>query len=215
MLGHRYAVGRGAAQDYAVAAYWFDQAARRDDPISMTALGFLRAAGRGVAQSWPEAIRWWRRAEGRTPIAARYLGDAYACGVGVEVDHERAISAYRRAADHEMSAAIQLGHMYLRGCPATDEAAALATFQRAADQGVPEAQIEVSELLRQGRGGDMNVYMAYFWARVAERRLPPGPLQRRAAGAVEAAARLMSGFEIGDADKLIADIVARGAEPMR
>src|SRR5215831_15227880 len=72
LLAHRYAIGRGVPQDYAAAAYWFDQAARHDNPIAMTAIGFLRAAGRGAAQSWPEAIRWWRRAEGRTPVAARF-----------------------------------------------------------------------------------------------------------------------------------------------
>src|SRR5262249_5179142 len=202
LLGHRYARGRGVPQDYALAAYWFDQGARRDDPVSMTALGFLYAAGRGVEQSWPAAIRWWQRAETRAPLASRFLGDAYACGIGVDEDRERALAAYRRFAE-EPSSSIQLGHMYVRGCAPADDKAALTAFRRAADQGYPEAQIELSGLLREGRGADANPYEAYFWARLAERRLDSGDLKKSAGARAGEAARSMSAFEIADADEMV------------
>jgi TPR repeat protein len=215
LLGYRYAHGRGVPQDYAIAAYWFDQGARRDDPISMTAIGFLSAAGRGVAQSWPDAIRWWQRAETRAPLASRYLGDAYACGVGLDEDRERALAAYRRSAEHEPSGSIQLGHMLLRGCAAPDDKAAVAAFRRAADQGYPEAQIELSKLLCEGRGGEPNPLEAYFWARMAERRLPAGDLKKRAAERAAAAARLVSAIEIAYQDRLLDEMIASMAKPMR
>jgi len=215
MLGSRYARGRGVPQDYALAAYWFDQGARHDDPVSMTAIGFLYAAGRGVEQNWPAAIKLWQRAETRTPLASRYLGDAYACGVGVDEDRERALAAYKRFADVEPSSSIQLGHMYVRGCAPQDDKAAVAAFRRAADQGYPEAQVELSDLLREGRGAEPNAYEAYYWARLAERRLEAGDLKKLAETRAGQATRLMSAFQTADADEMVKAIMDACAKPMR
>jgi TPR repeat protein len=215
LLGYRNAQGRGVPKDYAAAAYWFDQGARRDDPISMTAIGFLYAAGRGVEQNWPAAIRWWQRAETRAPLASRYLGDAYACGMGVDEDRERALAAYKRFADVEPSSSIQLAHMYVRGCATPDDKAALAAFRRAADQGYPEAQIELSELLREGRGAEPNPYEAYYWARLAERRLESGDLRTLAESRVRQATQRLSAFETADADKIVTAIIEACSKPMR
>jgi TPR repeat protein len=215
MLADRYAHGRGVPQDHAMAAFWFDQGARRDDPISMTALGFLLAAGRGVAQNWPAAIRWWQRAEARAPVASRYLGDAYACGSGVDEDHTRAVAAYKRFADRDASSTIQLGYLYLRGCAPADDKAPVEAFRRAADQGYPEAQVELSALLREGRGTEVNPNEAYYWARLAERRLESGDLKHRAEGSAAAAARTMSSLEIAASDDMVKSMIAACAKPMR
>jgi len=215
MLGQTYAHGWGVKPDPTMAAYWFDQGARHDDPISMTAIGFLFAAGRGVPQDWETAVAWWRRAEARTPLAARFLGDAYACGAGVRENHERALAAYARFASIEPSTSIQVGHMHLNECAPHDDAAALAAFRRAADQGYPDAQIELSGLLRQGRGGEPNPLEAYLWARLAERRLPSGDLKARATNLVGAAARLLSAAEIAAEDRMIDGMLAEAAKPIR
>jgi len=209
LLARRYARGLGVAQDYAIAAYWFDQAARRDDPISMVAIGLLRAAGRGVDQSWSEAMRWWRRAEPRSPFASRYLGDAYACGAGVEEDHERAAVAYRRAGG------TQLAYMYLRGCARGEDKDAAAIFRSAANQGDPDAQVELSGLLLDGRGVEAEPLEAYRWARIAELRLPPGQLKTRAGERAAAAARLVPPIVITYEDRMIGDMIASSAKPMR
>jgi TPR repeat protein len=215
LLGYHYAHGRGVAPSDTVAAYWFDQGARHDDPISMTAIGFLLAAGRGLTQDWPAAIRWWQRAEGRTPLAARFLGDAYACGIGVDENRERALSLYKSAATQDASSAIQLGHLYARGCASPDDKAAVAAFKRAADEGYPEAQIELSDLLRQGHGGEANPYEAYYWASIAERRLPSGDVKKVAQARAFAASRLMSAFETADADKMVTAMLTACAERRR
>jgi TPR repeat protein len=179
----------------------------------MVAIGFLRAAGRGVEQSWTEAMRWWRRAEPRSPHASRYLGDAYACGAGVEEDHERAAAAYRRAIDP--SAGIQLAHMYLRGCARGDDKDAVAIFRGAANQGYPDAQVELSGLLLDGRGVEAEPLEAYRWARIAELRLPPGELKTRAGERAAAAARLVPHIVITYEDRMIGDMIATSAKPMR
>ena len=215
LLAGRYARGSGVARDDASAAAWFDQAARHDDPLSMTAMGLLFAAGRGVEQSWPSAIAWWRRAEGRSPLAARFLGDAYACGAGVREDRERALVAYAQSAGMEPSSSMQLGYMYVRGCAGPDDKAAVSAFRRAADQGYPEAQLELSDLLLEGRGSESDPLEAYLWARLAERRLPPGSLKTRAAERAAAAARLEPAIVIASEDRMIDGMIASAARPIR
>jgi TPR repeat protein len=215
LLAYRYAHGVGVAQDQAKAVALLEQGARRDDPVSMTALGLLLATGREGTQNLPAAVRWWLRAEARSPAASRYLGDAHACGAGVAQDRARALAAYKRFADRDASSSIQLGHMYVRGCAASDDKAAFDAFKRAADQGYPEAQIELSDLLLKGRGAGTNAPEAYYWAKLAELRLPEGDMKTRAAERAAAAVRTMSSAEIAAADERVKSIIASGAKPVR
>ena len=82
-----------------------------------------------------------------------------------------------------MMSSIQLGHLYASGCtaPPADDAAFKA-YQRAADEGYPEAQIALSKLYLEGHGVTAAPYESYFWARLAELRLPAGELQSLAGG---------------------------------
>ena len=207
-LAYRYATGQGVRQDHAAAAALFDQAARHDDPISMTAIGLLRAAGRGAPQDWSVAVRWWQYAEGRSPLAARFLADAYACGTGVAEDRARALAIYKKIAAREPSASIQLGHMHLRECAPPDAAAPIAAFRQAADQGYPDAQVELSALLLDGHGAEPNTLEAYRWARLAEWRLPDGSLKTRAAGLAATAARTWTPPVIDAEDRMIQSMLA-------
>lgn len=130
------------------AAYWFYMAASAGDRCAMNALGGLSAAGRGVAQDWSAALFWWERAE-----TWRFVGDA--CGIVVEQDYERALSYYRKGAEaHDAASSIQAGHILAEGCAARiDDEAAHDAYKRAADEGYPEAQIGLSTLYLEGRGG--------------------------------------------------------------
>ena len=216
LVGFRYLRGRGVRQDDAAAAYWFHQGATQGDPISMVGLGLLYAAGRGVPQDWPIAVRWWQRARARAPLANRFLGDAYACGLGVEKDEGLAVSAYKAAADRgELSSSTQLGHMYAKGCAEGSDEAALKAYDRAADAGYPEAQIALSDLIRQGRGADANPYRAYTWARLAELRLPPGELRNLAAERVKAAVRRMNPEALPAQEAMVRQMVAESARSIR
>lgn len=216
-LAHMYRHGIGVAQDDKTAAYWFRAGATHGDKYAMVALGLLYAAGRGVTQDWSVGAQWWARAAaGGLPIASRYLGDAYACGLGVELDQERAVAEYRRsAAAGEMSSSVQLGHMYRSGCARAADEEMVAAYEKAADRGDPEAQIALSALFFEGRGVDQSFYRAYHWARLAERRLPPGDLRGSAAAHAAKAAHLLSAFERQEAETMLDALLAAAATPMR
>jgi TPR repeat protein len=150
------------------------------------------------------------------PIASRFLGDAYACGLGVDRDAERAVSEYAKAAKGgEVSSSVQLGHMYRHGCAEAEAKVMVAAYETAANRGDPEAQIALSAVLLDGRAVEQNSYRAYFWARLAERRLAPGELRDSAHTHAARAARLMSAFELQDAEKFIESVVISGSTPIR
>ena len=62
----------------------------------------------------------------------------------------------------------------MHGAPADD--AAYDAYNRAADEGYPEAQIALSKLYLDRSGVPVVAYQAYFWARLAELRLSEGAL---------------------------------------
>jgi TPR repeat protein len=211
-LGHRYLRGVGVGQDDRAAAYWFFRGASSGDRVAMSALGGLYAAGRGVPGDWATAVAWWKKAGNW-----RFVGDAHACGLGAAQDGERAAAAYRiGVANADMASAIQLGHMYAGGCAASpSDDAALSAYQRAADEGYPEAQIALSKIYLDGDGVAAIPYMAYFWARLAELRLPEGELQSLARRRARLAATFLSAFEITDADTFAKSVIATGLDPMK
>ena len=209
-LGHRYHRGLGVTQSDQTAAYWFYSSAKAGDRLAMVALGLLYAAGRGVQQDWGMATSWWKSAidAQKTPLASRLLGDAYACGLGVERDPQLAAAEYRTAlAAGEVGASVQLGRLYAGRCIAGGDTAALKAFEDAAQQGNIEAQIEASQMHREGRGADANDVRAYLWARLAQRRAPPGELQAQASAATDAAARLLPAFLIADTDAMVEQLI--------
>jgi len=216
LLAFRYAHGRGVAQNDTAAAYWFHQGALRGDEISMTALGLRYAAGRGVTQNWTAAVTWLRRAQAKTPLASRFVGDAYACGLGVDASPALAVEAYKAAAEAgELSSSTQLGHMYAKGCAVAADVEAVKAYERSADAGDPEAQVALSDLVRQGRGTDPNPYRAYTLARLAELRLPDGALKTLAAERARSAARQMSPEAIPGQEALVKSLIGSAAPVIR
>jgi TPR repeat protein len=208
MLGYRYQRGRGVPQSDEAAAYWFHQGALRSDSTSMMALGLRYATGRGVPQDFRAAVFWWRKAADRTPLASRFLGDAYACGLGADADPERAVREYKKAAEAgETSAHIQLGRVLVGGCAPPDDDAAAKAFRHAADAGDPDAQLALSQLVLQGRGVAANAAEAYYWARMAQRRVLPPELQTLAAARVKAAAERLSPDAIAAAEQLVEALI--------
>lgn len=87
--------------------------------------------------------------------------------------------------------------------------------ERAADQGYPEAQIVLSDLVRQGRGTSANPYRAYTLARFAELRLPDGDLKTRDSDQAKRAAREMVPGALDMQEALVRDMIAHAAKPIR
>jgi TPR repeat protein len=210
-LGHRYLRGLGIEQNDSAAADWFSRGAASGDRAAMSALGGLHALGRGVPEDWATAVAWWTKAENW-----RFVGDAYACGLGGEQNGELAAAAYQRGVENaDMMSSVQLGHIYESRCAAPPSAdAAYEAYRRAADEGYPEAQVALSKMYLDGRGVIVSPYQAYFWARLAELRLPAGELQSLARSRAALAARFLPAFEITQADTLVKSAIATGSEPM-
>jgi len=215
LLAYRYHRGKGVDQSDTAAAFWFHQAAADGNNVAIIALGLLYAWGRGVPQDPSVAVRWWQKARPTNVVASRFLGDAYACGFGVSQDLARAVLEYKKSADRgEATASIQLGHMYANGCASADDAAAGTAFRRAADEGYPEAQIALGELMLQGRGGG-SAGEAYYWARLAEWRLPPGGLRTRASSIVKRAAASMMPEEMTSCNQMVDWMIVEAARAIR
>ena len=209
-LGHRYHRGLGVAQDDTAAVYWFRQGAEKGDEVAMTALGRMYAAGRGVPQDWSAAVAWWIKAR-----EWRFVGDAYACGLGVERDIERAVEYYKKGADHgDMSSTIQLAHAHTRGSLASpDLAFAFKSYKTAAERGDPDAQIEFSDFLLRGRAVPRDPMKAYYWAKLAELRLPTGPLHHAAKTRAQEAASYLTASEIDDTNAAVKSVIEISSNP--
>jgi len=92
-LGKMYADGRGVAEDFDQARFWFEKAVLQKQPEALYNLGLLYANGDGVDQSWTEAVRWYRLAADRGQVdAENSLGIRYKKGEGVDQDY---IQAYK------------------------------------------------------------------------------------------------------------------------
>jgi TPR repeat protein len=206
-LAYRYQRGSGVPQSDEAAAFWFQQGALLGDKTAMVALGLRYATGTGIPQDIAAAIRWWQRAAD-APLALRFMGDAYACGLGVRRDYARAMRAYETAAKSgESTSSIQLARMYVGGCVRSNDTAAADAFRSAADQGYPDAQIALSEMILQGRHAGGSASEAYFWARIAAVRLPAGEQQMLANATAAAAARLMSAEEFAAAEEMVRALI--------
>lgn len=209
-LGYRHLHGLGVAQDDSAAAYWYRQGAERGDDVAMTALGRMYAAGRGVTQSWATAVDWWEKAR-----QWRFVGDTYACGLGVELNVERAVKYYKEGGDQgDMSSTIQLAHAHTHGSLASpDLALAFRSYEAAAKQGYPEAQAELSDFLLRGRTVVQDPLRAYYWARLAELRLPAGPLQHAAETRAKKAATYLTVSQIDDMNAAVKGIIKMSTIP--
>jgi TPR repeat protein len=97
--------GDGVAQDFVLAAEWYEKAAAQGCVDSRHRLGKLYYVGKeGVEQDFARAVVEFRRAveeegeEGGHALAQSCLAFCYYDGQGVEKDHVQARAWYRKAA---------------------------------------------------------------------------------------------------------------------
>lgn len=108
-VGVMYDTGRGAPQDFAVAASWYRKAAEQGDAIAQVKLAFMYVRGRGVPQDYAAAVPWYRKAANQGNVTAQsVLGYIYEMGEGVPQDYVQAhiwfnlaISRYGDEKDNE------------------------------------------------------------------------------------------------------------------
>ena len=55
-------MGRGVAQDYTQAVFWYRKAAEQGDASAQDGLGEIYDNGYGVRQDYAQAVAWYRKA---------------------------------------------------------------------------------------------------------------------------------------------------------
>lgn len=142
-LGLMHTLGKGVAQDYAVAAEWCRKAAEQGHAKAQSILGFLYFKGYGVPRDLSKAINWYRKAAEQNYAAAQSsLGTFYLKGVGLTQNYYKAMEWYRKAADQGYAAAqYGLGTMYFSGLGVRmNRSEAAKWYRKAAQQGHANAK---------------------------------------------------------------------------
>lgn len=196
-LGVMYANGEGVPKDYQKAMFWYRKAAEQGNAEGQHGVGLMYILGMGVAQSWTEALPWLRKAADQGFAASQYnLGVMYEYAQGVPANLDLAENWYRKAADQRFGKAQEAlsrlaaaRQQQPQTKPAqetvaqgsrqasavkplqTQNAAAsqdkLGQLQSAAERGDAEAQYELAEALRNGKGITKNEKLALVWYRFA------------------------------------------------
>lgn len=142
-LGRMYFWGRGVAQDYAAADYWYQKAADHGFTKGEDGIGALYYYGHGLSQSYSQAVVWYRKAADQgDAIAQEALGTMNYYGYGVPQSYPEALGWYRKAADQNYAKAdydIGLMYWYGQGVP-RDREEANRWYGKAASLGNKDAQ---------------------------------------------------------------------------
>lgn len=88
-------------KDYALAAHWYEQAAKEGDNGARISLASLYEQGLGIGQDYRKAHDWYSQAAENDSIWSVYkLGTLYEHGLGVRKNPGKAKRMYKKAASH-------------------------------------------------------------------------------------------------------------------
>ncbi len=173
-----------SAEEYALAAQWYEKAAERGNAFAQTELGRQYQQGLGVPRDSAKAVEWYRKAaEQGHPVAQASLGAMYQEGSGVDRDDAQAVQWFAKSAAQDNSQGeTRLGFMYESGSGVPkDEAQAAQLYRKAAEQGNPRAQTRLGFLYQSGAGVNKDYEQALQWyQKAADQNYGPGQ-QRLAA----------------------------------
>ncbi len=105
-LGDMYQNGKGVAQDYDKAVYWYTKSAEQGDGEGQAKLGRMYEDGKGVAQDYDKAVHWYTKSAEQGNSTAQFaLGWMYCDGLGVSQNYKKAAYwinlSYENATDEE------------------------------------------------------------------------------------------------------------------
>lgn len=157
LLGRLYQEGLGVKRDPVAAANWFRRAAELGDIEGTFAFGVMLAEGDGIKKNREGAAQLFEKAAAQGHALANYnLALLYLRGDGKPESPDRGFLHMRYAAEHGIAQAqYDLATLYAAGAgqsvqPNATESATW--LERAADQGLPEAELEFGISLFLGRG---------------------------------------------------------------
>jgi len=133
---------------------------------AQTVVGYFYDTGTTVAPEPGQAAEWYRKAADQgDSLGAWLLGRLYYTGSGVGRDVSRAEPLFQNAAGQgDAFGQYFLGLVKL---DRQDYAKAAASFRQAAEQGLPQAQYQLGELLKDGKGVGQDRFEAYVWLLVS------------------------------------------------
>ncbi len=182
-LGRAYFYGKGLKKNPEWAAFWFQLAAEQGDPWAQTNLSYLLDRGLGVKKNPEAALHWIRKAAAHGDSVAQYnLGVRYLYGQGVSRLRKSALSWLEKAANQGHSSAQSLlGKLYLEKSSNSvtqlskrRKAAARMPLiaenkrgfqwtEKAAENGDPQAQLQLGRSYLYGRSVAQNYEKALIW----------------------------------------------------
>jgi TPR repeat protein len=172
-----YYFGLYMVPDYALAAQWFERAARNGLGQAQGNLAHMYAVGQGVPRDETRARYWLEQAMAQDDANAinSYATLLMAGSGGVARDSARAIALYRRAADLGSAAAMNnLGGAYRDGDGvAQNYDTARRWFEKSAALHLPQAYTNLGAVYLQGQGVARDPQRAQTYFRTAAQKSEP------------------------------------------
>lgn len=210
LLGTLYLNGEGVAVDPEKASKWFVQAAVQGDAYAQNMRGEMFLRGAPAPRDYADATKLFREAALQgLPQAKRNLCSMYYREQDTSVDYASAVKRLHMEAQMANSLApYEMARMYMDDTLARDYGEAARWFRFAAEQGMPQAQIELGKLYAEGLGVPQDYVMAHKWFNVAAAQLSNVYVHGQrtdAASRREAIAVKMTPSQVADAQALARD----------
>ena len=154
--------GVGISQNDLDATDYFRRSADLGYPAAQVMMGYFYDTGFKLSQNSGDAADWYKKA-GKTDdrLAEWLLGRLYYTGSGIPRDLAAAETWLQKAANqNDPYGQYLLGMVKLER---NDYPAAATMFRKAAMQGLSQAQQQLGELYKQGRGVTADKFESYVW----------------------------------------------------
>lgn len=107
----------GVKKDFDKALYWYELAAKNDNPQAQNKLGYFYITGENVAKNATKAFQYFKKSalNGNSPAQAN-LGQMYLGNMGIPKNYELALHWFKKASDQDNKIApFYIAHMYEYG----------------------------------------------------------------------------------------------------
>jgi TPR repeat protein len=166
MLANMNEHGLGIARDMAKAVFYYEKAAKLNNPEALNNLGRLSETGKGMQVSLKDAHQFYKQAAmlGNLDATVKY-GNTLLNGIGVEKNSKLAIEMFKNASDKGYAQGhVALGNLYYKGVGLDrDYFQAVAYFKLAADQGNATAMYNLGICYERGTGVIKDLTAAKQW----------------------------------------------------
>jgi TPR repeat protein len=154
--------GSSATRSLPNAVDYFRHSAELGFAPAQVVLGYFYDTGHAVMADSREALEWYKKAaEQDDPLAQWLVGRMIYVGLVPPRDLNAAQKWLEKSSAHgDPFAEYLLGKIALER---SDYARSESEFRRAAEQGLPQAQQALAQLLRDGHGAPPDYFQAYVW----------------------------------------------------